>query len=621
MASPRSIRTALISVYDKTGVVEFARALQSDFDIDIISTGGTARALRDAGIAVRLVEDISGFGEMLDGRVKTLHPSVHAAILADRDNPAHMRQLRDAGITPIDLVAVNLYPFEKTVADANCTPEQGLEMIDIGGVALMRAAAKNHRSVVVLASPQAYSESLAHMMPGGFWRGGADDDFRLRLAETAMFATSAYDAQIARWLGARLAGARGNWPPIETIYARRCGSLRYGENPHQQAYLLQPVGAEAGADLTQADSAWRDSQPAMSYNNYLDADAALGLCRELTHADQLAASGAAAPASPKAPAAPAAVLRASIRACCFIKHGNACGVGVSSPTDDTPPAGSAAQLEAYRRAYLGDPNAAMGGVLACNFPIDAEFAQTVMETYDRFGRPLKQAGAPFAPGGFFVEAWIAPAFTADAVALIRGRDDRSLSPTQESPPDPRPKKKWGEGVRLLAVPDLCGAQNFAESCYRTIAGGILAQAPDRPGLNEEAWICVTRRGVSAAELAGLRLAWLICKHTRSNAITLVCDGALIGNGAGQMSRVMSCRIATWLARENGHLGAAQQRAEPSVAASDAFFPFPDGPRILIDAGVTAIIQPGGSKRDNDTIKLCDEHNVAMIMTATRHFRH
>jgi len=267
--------------------------------------------------------------------------------------------------------------------------------------------------------------------------------------------------------------------------------------------------------------------------------------------------------------------------CVFIKHTNACGAGIAED-----------RAEAYRQAYLGDPNAAMGGILACNFNVDAAFAKTVMETYDRFG---KAAGV----GGFFAEVWIAPTFDDDALAIIRKT------------------KKWGERVRLLSAGDMSVTPDEKELEYKTIAGGMLVQTRDLVGLNEDQWKVVTKRDPTEAEMDDLRLAWLVCKHTKSNAITICKDNMLIGNGAGQMSRVMSCRIATWLAKENGH----EAKLAGSAAASDAFFPFPDGPTILMDAGVTAIIQPGGSKRDDETIKACDERGVAMIVTGTRHFKH
>jgi phosphoribosylaminoimidazolecarboxamide formyltransferase/IMP cyclohydrolase len=289
---------------------------------------------------------------------------------------------------------------------------------------------------------------------------------------------------------------------------------------------------------------------------------------------------------------------------CFIKHTNACGVGVSGGCSDHD------RIEAYRRAYVGDPNAAMGGVLAVNFDVRPEFAEVVLDSLPRWG---KAAGA----GAFFVEVWIAPSFSDEAVALIRGS-----------------KREWGKRVRLLAVGDMGVEPHASELQYRSIAGGMLVQSPDVLGLNEEQWKVVTKRTPGPRELADLRLAWLICKHTKSNAITICKDGMLIGNGAGQMSRVMSCRVAVWLAQENGHLaergatapsdhGTMEQGEDGggAVAASDAFFPFADGPRVLIEAGVTALIQPGGSKRDQETIDLCDSHGVAMIFTGARHFRH
>lgn len=301
----------------------------------------------------------------------------------------------------------------------------------------------------------------------------------------------------------------------------------------------------------------------------------------------------------------------------FVKHSNACGVGIAADP-----------MDAYRRAYLGDPNAAMGGVLAVNFDVTPEFAAGVMETYDRFGKPLKEAGAAHAPGGFFVEVWVAPSFDDEAVKIIRGTAGaKTLPSSPDGSPHTPPKKKWGENVRLLAVGDMSRAPDPTELQYRSIAGGMLVQTPDLLALNEDQWQVVTQRRPTDAELADLRLAWLICKHTKSNAISIVKDGMLIGNGAGQMSRVMSCRVATWLARENGHMGAGNREegtgigVDGPVAASDAFFPFADGPGILIDAGITAIIQPGGSKRDAETVALCDQSGVAMIFTGTRHFRH
>ncbi len=828
------ILRALISVWDKSGIVDFARALHDEFKIEIISTGGTAKTLRDAGIPATLVEDITGCGEMLDGRVKTLHPAIHAAILADRDNPEHMRQLEAAGIQPIDMVVVNLYPFERTIADPNCTFEQAIEMIDVGGVALLRAAAKNHRHVVVLSHWDMYIAKRKA------WELA---NFRREMAEWALRTTAAYDAAIASYL----AGGRAGFDRLSTVRLAEPRVLRYGENPHGRAaayeyacyYEPDPLTGELKRRMTLLGP----TEGSLSFNNYLDADAALGLCSELARAKTQAAwhrhlrhrfstgeslhgsptharrrvapriteeqwternlphlqvpgatyfvtfrlrSGQLSPAERdivlsactfwhaqkvtvhcasvmpdhvhmlvtphelsadrwaslgellhsikwhsaleinrlrgasgslwmdesfdrimrnekefieswqyieanpvaaglvqalpyrwfwrsdaefgecileraeeppgmeaqaqahrletgatgrstvghrlKTGASDAGATRtgaadagvAAVHVCVFIKHTNACGAAVHADP-----------VEAYRRAYLGDPNAAMGGILAVDFTVDAGFAAVVMETYARFGKPLKDAGATNAPSGFFVEVWIAPRFTRDALALIRGTYDPATATPEANEPrlgtagaPPAPKKDWGQRVRLLAVGDMTAPRDPNELVYRSIAGGMLVQSPDLPGLDEEQWKVVTRRAPTDGEMADLRLAWLICKHTRSNAISICRDGMLVGNGAGQMSRVMSCRVATWLARENGHMPRSVDESAPAgpaqdgpVAASDAFFPFTDGPLSLIGAGVTALIQPGGSKRDEEVIAACDARGVAMIFSGTRHFRH
>ncbi len=621
------VRRALISVYDKTGVAEFARALHEELGIEIVSTGGTAKALEQAGVPVTLVEHVASFPEMLDGRVKTLHPAIHAAILADRDNPDHMRQLEAAGIKPIDMVVVNLYPFEATVADPNCTFERAIEMIDIGGVALLRAAAKNHRHVFVLRTETDLGGALAYLrgrVTG--WDEASFAKWRAERAWETFWHVSRYDACVARWLATHPA-VQPFTMDLLSLHLEGSDPLRYGENPHQAATVF-----DLGEELSPLSCRPPVSEnPPMSYNNYLDADAALELCAEVARAPHALIASAPAAQTPYA--------------CAFIKHTNACGVGLAHAAELSIEAQQAARIEAYRRAYLGDPNAAMGGALAVNFTVDAEFAALVMETFDRFGRPLKERGAAHAPGGFFVELWIAPRFTDDAVAIIRGTyHPNTATPAREGgceiqgccepPIELPPRRKWGDNVRLLRVGDLTQPPDPAELRYRSVAGAMLVQSADRVGLNEDAWRLVTKRAPTAAELADLRLAWLIAKHTRSNAISLVRDGMLIGNGAGQMSRVMSCRVATWLAQENGHLrkepgdgatgnhgqGAGGPDGAP-VAASDAFFPFPDGPLILIDAGVKAIIQPGGSKRDAESIDLCDRRDVAMIFTGTRHFRH
>ena len=818
--SDNKIRRALIAVYDKTGIVEFARALVDEFGIELISTGGTARHLREAGIPVTLVEEVTGFPEMLDGRVKTLHPKIHAGILADRDNPEHMRQLDAQGVKPIDMVVVNLYPFEETIKKPDCTFEDAIEMIDIGGPCLLRAAAKNHRHVVVVEVPCLYDSVLGRMR---MWRDEDDERCWADLHESGAFdafwTTSGYDASVAGWLSS--SRTKDDRPFVRTLRLWRSNRLRYGENPHQVADTFEIADDPNRWRLGAADAADADlpSQVEMSFNNYVDADAALGLCCELageyarndrnvgpldpTHAHQRriesrrgreeeprasARAAARVPGGldahhllqPPDPGAPCWLLtwttygtwlpgeergfvsrarrmddghtirnilgtpydadqkdieasarermkgrpvalgsdhagivdsafletaethgvrliaysvmsdhthllcqsdrtgselmqvfkgvssrrlgqrfalggsprwwtksgskrfirkgddpqaaidyvcgqsspllvrcydrarninvtcspktaRAEARgsssrsaACAvFVKHTNACGVGVA----DDP-------IEAYRRAYLGDPKAAMGGILAVNFAVDAEFATAVMESLQRWG---KAAGS----GAFFLEVWVAPSFDEAAEAVIRG----TAEPTEACLKPP--KKKWGERVRLLDVGDMSSPPDGKEMDFKKIAGGMLVQTRDVVGLNEDEWKTVTDRAPTDAEMADMRLAWLVCKHTKSNAITICKDGMLIGNGAGQMSRVMSCRIATWLAEENGHA----DKLAGSVAASDAFFPFRDGPDILADAGVTAIIQPGGSKRDADTIAACNERGVAMIFTGIRHFKH
>ena len=565
------VKRALISVYDKTGIVEFAQMLVEKHGVEIISTGGTARLLKSKKIPVTPVEQVTGFPELMDGRVKTLHPKIHAAILADRDNPEHMRQLVREGIQPIDLVVVNLYPFEETVADPDCTFEQAIEMIDIGGPCLLRAAAKNHRHVLVVSDLESQMLCLAHLagespLP--------EPVLRCAMAGAALSQTAEYDGAICEYLArAGLAGSgeEGDEDQVNIPFLEEDGQnlylmledshlLRYGENPHQRAAFMhepsyqgvavRPEGVVAGDEL--------------SFNNFADADAALNLCLELSGAPGL--GGADEVATP---------------VCVFVKHTNACGVGMGVDP-----------LDAYQRAYLGDPNAAMGGVLACNFPITPDFATAVMETYDRWG---KAAGA----GGFFVEVWIAPSFKSKAVSAIKKA------------------KPWGKRVRLVEVDELRIDPAGEALGLRQIRGAALVQTPDLVGLDEEQWKVVTRRQPDPREMADLRLAWLVCKHTKSNAITICREDRLLGSGAGQSSRVMSCRIATWLARDNGHA----ELLKGAAAASDAFFPFRDGPDILADAGVTALIQPGGSKRDKDTIAACDERNLAMVFTGTRHFKH
>ena len=544
------IKRALIAVFDKSGITEFARVLSGEFGIEILSTGGTARHLREAGVPVTMVEQVTGFPEMLDGRVKTLHPMVHGGILADRDKPDHLAQLDAHGIAPIDMVIVNLYPFEQTIAKPGCTFEQAVEMIDIGGPCMVRAAAKNHRHVVVMVD-LALAETVLGQLRG---TGQVDQPTRRRLAEQAFATTAAYDTLVSNYLAGEPADAL---PAQYRQQFRRVAALRYGENPAQPAaaYLAQKPAGEAGL-LTGKQLG---GEP-MSFNNYMDGDSALSLVKELSRAFP----GKAAMA--------------------FIKHTNACGCAIGADPVDT-----------YRRAYLGDPVAAAGGVLCMNVPVTRAIAETVMGSYGSWG---KAAGAAF----FKLDVWVAPAFEPDALALI-------TTPTE--------KRKWGASCRLLAVGSMDGAPDQRALDTRTIVGGLLVQRRDLLGLNESEWKVATKRTPDARELADLRFAWLVCKHTKSNSITVCRDETLLGNGAGQMSRVKSCELAVGLAREHGH-GAALAGA---VAAGDAFFPVEDGPQILLDAGITAIIHPGGSNRDADTLAVADRSGAAMVITGARHFKH
>ncbi|MCA9245176.1 MAG: hypothetical protein KDA32_14550, partial [Phycisphaerales bacterium] len=403
------IRRALISVFDKTGVVDFARELRERFDVELLSTGGTAKLLTEAGLTVTLVETVTGFAEMLDGRVKTLSPFVHGAILADRDNPDHLRQLQAANITPIDMVVVNLYDFDAAIAQPACTLADAIEMIDIGGPCMLRAAAKNHKHVVVVPSAAATRDVLVSMRE----TGDVPEDLRRRLAADAYFLTAGYDGRVSAYLD-RAAGETGAAMRATTQMARR-GGLRYGENPHQAAAIFESVGAK-GAKATPAARVDAD-EVECSYNNYVDCDAALRLCVDLDEGGARLVDGSA----PDAP----------IAACVFIKHTNACGVGVA--TGDNADSREAA----YRRAYLGDPNAAMGGILAVNFEVGAAFAETMMTTLSRFQGDAAACEAP--PQAFFVEALVAPRITPEAMDVIRGRGPEET------------RKAWGRRVRLIEV--------------------------------------------------------------------------------------------------------------------------------------------------------------------------
>jgi phosphoribosylaminoimidazolecarboxamide formyltransferase/IMP cyclohydrolase len=519
------IRTALVSVSEKLGLISFAQALR-DAGVEIFSTGGTHRTLREASVPAVEVAEYTGFPEMLDGRVKTLHPKVHGGILARRDVPEHMAALRAHAIRPFDMVVVNLYPFEQTVARPGCTLEQAIEQIDIGGPAMIRSAAKNHDAVAVVTDPAQYARVLQELRQ----RGGIGVELRRQLAWEAFELTAHYDRAIANYLAARAAEP---FPRELVLDFQRKGLLRYGENPHQQGafYLERGLGGAALATAQQLHG------KELSYNNLLDLDSALLLAAEF--------------------AEPAAVV---------IKHNNPCGAATAD-----------ALHHAFLRAYEGDPVSAFGCVLGFNRTVDEATAEAITEP------------------GRFVEAIVAPDFADAAVRLLTTR------PTWKGSVRLVRVGDWGDGRDLVAGWDL-----------RRVSGGLLVQTRDGGPDPQSDWKVVTRRQPTAKELDDLRFAWIVAKHVKSNAIVLARDRMVIGVGAGQMNRVESVAIASRKAAE---------RARGSVLAGDAFFPFRDGPDLAAAAGVTAIIQPGGSRRDEECTAACNEHDIAMIFTGRRHFRH
>ena len=528
MTKPLPIRRALISVSDKSGLVAFAQALAGR-GIEILSTGGSAKALRDTGIPVKEVSDHTGFPEILDGRVKTLVPQIHGGILGRRDLPEHLAQMAQHGIAPIDLVAVNLYPFEATVA-RGAAFDDCVENIDIGGPALIRAAAKNHNFVSVLTDPAQYPDLLAELDA----TGGTSIDLRRRLAGEAYGRTAAYDAAIAAWFADQR--PRGNNDPLPARFAiagARRQSLRYGENPHQQAafYVTDSRPGVATARQIQGKE--------LSYNNLNDTDAAFECVAEF--------------------AEPTVVI---------VKHANPCGVATAENL-----------AAAWDSALRCDPESAFGGIIAVNRTLDAEAAEKM--------------------AAIFSEVIIAPDATPEAIAALS-------------------RKK---NLRLLltgGLPDPAAAG----LSYKSVAGGFLVQSRDAGRITEADLKVVTQRQPTAQEIADLLFAFRICKHVKSNAIIYAKNAATVGIGAGQMSRVNSSRIAAWKAEDAAKKAGLQQSlAVGSVVASDAFFPFADGLQAAVAAGATAVIQPGGSMRDNDVIAAADEAGVAMALTGMRHFRH
>jgi len=535
------IRRALLSVFDKSGIAEFARAL-SEMGVEILSSGGTARAVRDAGVPVRDIAEVTGFPAMLGHRVVTLHPKVHGAILALRDDPEHQADIDKYGLEPIDLVCVSLYPFEQAVAKEGCTPEDALEMIDIGGPTLVRAAAKNHRYVTVVTDAAQYNLVLDEMRAND---GQVTFELRRKLARQAFALTCHYDSAISAYLAGQL-GER--FPERLALSYRKAGDLRYGENPHQQAAFYAAPG---GDEPCVARARLLGGKP-ISFNNYFDANGALELVKEFDR--------------------PAVAI---------IKHANPAGCALD---DDL--------VEAYRKAYFGDVNACMGGIVAVNHPVTTALAQAIVETYARWGKPR---GA----GGFYAEIIIAPGFEDGAVEVIRQR------------------KGWGPNVRLLETGPLTAERGDGRA-VKYVVGGLLVQDRDVLGLDEDQWRVATKRAPDDREMADLRFAWLVCKHVKSNAIVLAKDLALLGAGAGQMSRVTSAFLASRIAQAYG--GGAFDTSG-CVMASDAFLPFADSLDWARDAGATAVIQPGGAKKDEAVIARADELGLAMVLTGTRHFNH
>ena len=515
----RPVRRALISVYDKTGLLELATGLHA-LGVEIVSTGSTAQRIADAGVPVTPVEQLTGFPECLDGRVKTLHPRVHAGLLADTRKPEHLAQLAELGIAPFDLLVSNLYPFTETVA-SGATPDECVEQIDIGGPAMVRASAKNHDSVAVVVEPSRYRWALEQLKEGGFTL----EDRRL-LAADAFRHTATYDVAVASWMGNVLAPDPdgGLFPAWAGATWQRSATLRYGENPHQSAalYVSGAPGLAAAEQLHGKE---------MSYNNYVDADAAWRAAHD--HGD--------------------------VPCVAVVKHANPCGIAVGEDVAD-----------AHRKAHATDPTSAFGGVIAVNGEVSVAMAEQVAEV--------------------FTEVVVAPSYADGALEVLRGKKNVRL-------------------LRLPVAPSRAGAE------LRPITGGLLLQQRDlvdAPGDDPASWTLATGDAVPADVLADLAFAWRACRAVKSNAILLASGGAAVGVGMGQVNRVDAAKLAVVRAGE---------RAAGSVAASDAFFPFPDGLEVLLAAGVRAVVQPGGSVRDEQVVAAAAAAGVAMYLTGTRHFAH
>jgi len=516
------VRRALVSVYDKTGLDELGRGLH-EAGVRLVSTGSTAATLSAAGLPVTPVEEVTGFPECLDGRVKTLHPAVHAAILADRRREEHRAQLADLGIDAFDLIVVNLYPFGATVA-SGASPDECVEQIDIGGPAMVRSAAKNHANVAVVVDPGRYADVLAAVRAGGFTTGD-----RRRLAAAAFAHTAAYDSAVATWTARELAPDPDGWPSYAGLALTRSAVLRYGENPHQRAALYRdpadPSGIAAATQLHGKE---------LSYNNLVDTEAAWQAAHDF--------------------AAPCVAV---------VKHTNPCGIALGGDADADPIAA------AHRRAHACDPVSAFGGVIAANRPVTRAMAEQVAEV--------------------FTEVVAAPSYDPDALEMLTRK----------------------QAIRLLEVADAGGDRLV----WRQVGGGMLLQSPDalnQPGDAPAGWRLAAGPAADEETLADLEFAWRACRSVKSNAILLASGAATVGIGMGQVNRVDSARLA---------VSRAGERARGAVAASDAFFPFADGLQVLLDAGVRAVVQPGGSKRDAEVVAAAEAAGVTLYLTGTRHFAH
>lgn len=518
------IKRALVSVSDKTGIVDFARELSS-FGVEILSTGGTASLLRDEGVAVKDVSDYTGYPEMLDGRVKTLHPKVHGGLLGLRDNPEHVAKMAEHAIEPIDMVVVNLYPFEATVAKPDCTLVDAIENIDIGGPTMLRSAAKNNRFVTVVVDHNDYATVLDEMRASN---GAVTEKTNFRLGVKVYQHTAAYDGAISNWLGSRLEEDVSDFPETLSLQYQQSQVMRYGENPHQKAafYVEKNINEASIATATQLQG------KELSYNNIGDTDAALECVKQFSDGP----------------------------ACVIVKHANPCGVAVGNTI-----------LEAYERAFSTDPESSFGGIIAFNRELDAETAQAIVDRQ-------------------FVEVIIAPSVSAEAVEIVKAKKNVRLLECGQWPEQP--------------------ADRFE---FKRVNGGMLVQDADH-ALYEELKV-VTKRQPTEQEMKDLLFTWRVAKFVKSNAIVYGKDAMTVGVGAGQMSRVNSARIAAIKAEHAG------LEVSGSAMASDAFFPFRDGLDNAAAVGVTAVIQPGGSIRDEEVIAAADEHGIAMVFTSMRHFRH